>query len=354
MVAPPPEQLTEMPFLRNVGLIVTYQCQVTCPHCILQAGPARTERTRLEDALDWVGQLAAYRDHYVWVLSLTGGEPFYNLSVLHKLSEYGAQQGLLVSAVTNAFWATSLHRAVRVLESLPSIRMLQISADYYHQLSIPFERIKNAIQAARACMLPYTIAVCTENESDPAYQDTIARLSALVDPNLIYTAITFPVGRAAESCDSSHYSYSQEPPISACTAGSSPIIFPDGRVIACIGPVIDLDGSHPLLLGNLNRESLAEVFDRAQSNPVLHAIRLWGPRKLIEIIQQAGFGDLLPQRYYGNSVCSACYQLMANPEIVDFLSELARDFSYQRKIAYGRVYYLREPEMVELMGLQGV
>jgi MoaA/NifB/PqqE/SkfB family radical SAM enzyme len=347
------EALTEMPFLRNVGLIVTYQCQVTCPHCILQSGPQRKERVRRDDALDWIGQLARYRDGMVWVLALTGGEPFNNLPLLRELSESASDQGLLVSAVTNAYWASTLEKAVQVLESLPSLRVLQISTDVYHQLSIPFERVVNAVKAARACQIPYTIAVCTENEHDSGYLAVMEQLTALVDRSLIYTSITFPVGRAAETVDRTHYAASAGPPLSACTAGSAPIILPDGRVLACIGPLIQLKTPYPLLLGNLHEESLAVIFDRAETNPILHAIRVWGPRVLIKMAAEAGLSEFLPKVYFGNSVCNACYDLMAVPQIVAFCEKLSQDPAFQRKVAYARVYYMKEPEMVSFLGLKG-
>jgi len=349
----PGEKLTEMPFLRNVGLIVTYQCQVSCPHCILQAGPQRKERMSISMACHWIEEIAAYHDKYVWVLALTGGEPFYNLHDLREISNFASRFNLLVSAVTNAFWASTRKRATEVLESLPSIRMIQVSTDLYHLQSIPFEWVKNAILAAQDLNIPCSVAVCTENEAGSQYQEIIQRLSDLVDRSLIYTAITFHVGRAAGNIDLTRYPVSQDPPISACTAGSAPIIFPDGQVIACIGPVIDLTIRHPLVLGDLRKDSLETIFERAQVNPILHAIRIWGPSLLIQMLQDEGLNNLLQKSYLGNSICNACYYLMANPQIVSKLEMLASDADFQRKVAYGRVYYLKEMEMVKLLGLHG-
>ncbi len=116
------------------------------------------------------------RNGYIKVLSLTGGEPFYNIDYLKKIAAFGETCGLLVSAVTNAFWATTREEAVRVLRELSSIKMLAISTDVYHQESIPFERIKNAIFAAKECDIPYNIAVCTENESDSEYKEILKKL----------------------------------------------------------------------------------------------------------------------------------------------------------------------------------
>jgi MoaA/NifB/PqqE/SkfB family radical SAM enzyme len=345
------EQLPEMPFLMNVGLIVTCRCQVACPHCIIEAGPHRTEDMLLDEAMDWIGQIAHYRDHHIRVVSLTGGEPFYDLDRAQAMAECAESCGLLVSAVTNAYWASSKAEAVRVLRKLRAIRMLSFSTDIYHQEHIPFERIENAIAAARECDVPYTVGVCTENDQDEAYLAVIRQLERITDRKTILPAVTFPAGRALKRLGRLKYQTTPEPPLSACAAGSAPIIFPDGRVIACIGPVIDLRTPHPLMLGNLHSSSLEEILTKAETNPILHAIRLWGPRKLIAMAQEAGLGAHLPDQYIKDSVCNACYSLMVEPALVSYMQGLAEDAEFRRLIAYGRVYYMRETRMVELLGI---
>lgn len=345
------EELLEMPFLRNVGFIMTYKCQVACPHCIIEAGPHRKEEMLVSHALNWIQQIANYRNRYIKVLSLTGGEPFYNIDSLKKIATFGEAHGLLVSVITNAFWAFTKEEAIKILKELPAIKMLAISTDRYHQESIPFERVKNAISAAKECDIPYNIAVCTENEDDREYKEILNKLQEITEKDTINTAVTFPAGRALKKIGVLKYKTTAEPPISACSAGSSPIVFPDGRVIACIGPVIDLQSSHPLLLGNLQRNSLYEILDNAELNPILHAIRIWGPKKLISIIKEAGLNKYLPERYIKDSVCNACYNLMSNSKIVEFLTQLAKDFEFKRRVAFARLYYLKETKMVELYQL---
>ena len=68
---------------------------------------------------------------------------------------------------------------------------------------------------------------------------------------------------------------------------------------------------------------------------------------------EAGLSQYLPEIYIKDSVCHACYDLMSNNHIVEFFAELADDFEFRRKVAYARVYYLKETRMVELMGLNG-
>lgn len=53
-------ELKELPFLTNFGLMLTYKCTIACPHCIVKAGPHRTEEMRVEDAREWLTQIRDY------------------------------------------------------------------------------------------------------------------------------------------------------------------------------------------------------------------------------------------------------------------------------------------------------
>ena len=326
---------------------MTYKCQVACPHCIIKAGPNRTEVVGLDDALNWIRQISNYRDGYIKVLSLTGGEPFYNIDLLREVSSFADSCGLFVSAVTNAFWAETPDKALEILKSLTSIKMLAVSTDIYHQKSIPLERIENAVIASKKLNIPVNIHICTENENDENYKIILKDSIALVGEESILTAITFPAGRALEDIGNLKHEVSEEPAISACPAGSSPIIFPDGRVIACIGPIIDLKSQHPLVLGNLNHSTLESILDRSEMNPILHSIRIWGPKKLVSIMKDAGLNQCIPKKFIKNSICDACYALMSNEQAIKYLDTLSLDKEFCRKVAYARLYYLNEPEMLK-------
>ncbi|MFB3765389.1 MAG: radical SAM protein [Methanotrichaceae archaeon] len=345
------ERLSEMPFLRSIALVLTYRCQVACPHCIIRAGPNRREELSLDNAFSWIRQIKKYQQGYIKALSLTGGEPFIDQDRLKKISSFAREQGLFVSVVTNAFWAATFEDAINCLKSQPSIEALAFSTDIYHQERIPLERIENAIRAARACGIPYDIHICTESKDEPSYRCTLERLKRLTDESNILTVITFLAGRASEMTHRSGYQLSDKPPVSACESGWSPVIFPNGKVMACVGPVIDIKASHPLFLGSLKESTLKEVLDRAESNSILHALRVWGPAMLISMAREAGLNGCLPETYIEGSICSACYELMSNSKINEFLESLAGNAEFRRKVAYARIYYLKETRMAELGGL---
>jgi MoaA/NifB/PqqE/SkfB family radical SAM enzyme len=342
--------IKDPPFLRNVGLLVTFHCQASCAHCILRAGPDRHEEVSMENARNWIRQIAEYRDNYVYILSLTGGEPFHNLNLLREIMEYAADLKLYISVITNGFWATSQEKAKQILQSLPKICFMSVSTDLYHQVYIPFENVKNAIRATKELGIPHYISIITDNKKSREYQQLNAEILQLTEPENLRVGITFPVGRASELKSELKYKLAITPPKEVCGAASSPCIFPDGRVYGCIGPLIDLHDDHPLYLGNLNENSVAEVFDKAETNVLLHALRLWGPKKLVSILREAGLGQYLPPKYVSGSVCNACYDLMSRSVLRDWLGRLEQDPEFRRKVAYGRLFHLNEPGMLELSG----
>jgi hypothetical protein len=345
----PGQSVKDPPFMRNVGLLLTYHCQASCAHCIIRAGPDRHEEVSLEDARDWIEQIAAYRDGYICVLSLTGGEPFSNLKLLRAVMKIAAEHKLLISVVTNGFWATSQEKAKRLLQSLPEICFISISTDLYHQKFIPFDRVKNAIRAARECGVPFYVSLVTDNREDPGYQRVYQEILELAgDPEQIRTGIIFPVGRAAGMRGEMNYSMCGEPCPEVCQAASSPCIFPDGRVYGCIGPLIDLHEHQPLYLGSLKEHSVAEIFDRAETNPILHALRLWGPARVLSWLREAGVGDHLPTAFVTGDICQTCHAILSDPEVREWLHTLEQDTEFRRKVAYGRLYHLEESGMLEV------
>lgn len=337
----------EIKFLENIGMMITYQCQVACPHCIVEAGPERCEKMDPAEARDWLRQAAAYKSGEIKGVSLTGGEPFYDLESFRGIMEFGDSAGLFMTAVTNAYWATTLQDAVEVLNSVPALKMLGISTDVYHQQFIDFERVAHAIRAAEILHIPVQISVCTDSKEEPGYQDIIRKLSRITDKDTIDTVITYSVGRAAITLPQEHHRV-VEPPVSACTAAGSPIIFPDGRVIACIGPLINLVSDHYLVLGNLRDASLEEILNRAQLNPILHTIRIWGPHRLLRLLERKA-GAVLLNQFLDNNVCDICYRIFSNQKLTPLIESLAGDRDFMQMIAYARSFYLKENEMLELL-----
>jgi organic radical activating enzyme len=334
------------PFLRNIALMMTYKCTIACPHCVVEGGPHRREEVKLSDAVDWIKQVKDYRNGHILGLAITGGEPFYNLENLTKISEFANSQGLIVSVVTNAFWATTEENAAKIIEDLPAIQMISFSTDTYHKRAIPVENIKNGVSAAKKADRLYNIAVCTDNLEDVGFKEIISDLDDFGEKDTVRTSITFPVGRAEKFSSRFNYEFDEQPTPGGCDMASYPVIFPDGKVLACIGPLLTLPPTHPLFLGDLRHETLKEILDRAETNPILHAIRIWGPKKLVQLLEENGFGDLLPQKYVKDCICDSCFKLFSNEQIKNALTTILNEDKTRETIAYARLYYFHETNML--------
>jgi recombinational DNA repair protein RecR len=264
---------------------------------------------------------------------------------------FAGEHQFLISAVTNAFWASSEQAALDTLAMLPEVLMYSVSTDAYHLKTIPLRNVLNLVRACQKMDRSYNIAICTDNLENPEYLAILDKIGDVCPLEQIRTSITYPVGRARNMQRKFNYATCTEAPVSACTMAGSPIAFPDGRMLACIGPVVDLPRPHPLYLGNLNEEPLAAILNRAELNPVLHIIRVWGPHKLASMLQERGLGEYLPHTYMSACVCDICYQLMSHPRLLAALLEMMEDQDLQKYRAYARLYYLNETQMVDLLQL---
>lgn len=338
-------------YLANIGLFMTYKCQVACPHCVAQAGPHRTEAILEHEAADWIGQAARYRDGVIKAVNLTGGEPFFDLPALQRLVALIVQNGLLPTAVTNAHWAVSPGAARETLSRVPDLLLLQVSTDEHHQREIPFERVLNAIDAAEALGIVYRVAVCTEDVESPRHAETIRRLHERVDASRVETIRTFPTGRAAHGQVVRLLHFTSEPPEGACAGADSPLILPDGRVVSCVGPIMAIGKDMPLVLGNLRERPLAEILDAAEKNPLLHLIRAWGPATLLDLLKGRGIDDRLPTRFVPGTLCDLCYRLFSDDSIVAVARDLSREPEFVEVVARGRRQRLGEDGMIPLTHL---
>lgn len=306
---------------------------------------------KLEEALDWISQVSTYRNKYILSLGLTGGEPFYNLDRLEAISTHARRLGLFVTTVTNAFWAPTKERALEVLQRMKGIQLISLSTDAHHLKQIPIENIKNAAWAARETGHLYDIAICTDSKTDPAFLRLEEALRASGEGEHIKVTVTTPLGRAKDLIGHSNFEMDSVPAGGGCVLANSPLVFPNGKVIGCTGAFVALPPTHRMLLGDLRKESLETILDRSESNPYLHAMRLWGPYGLSVILREHGFSNLLPKEYIKDCPCDACFKLFTDRRLVKALDAIMRDDEMLKLVACGRAAYLDEPALAQTLNL---
>ena len=139
-----------IPKLLSGGLITTYKCSAMCRHCLYRSSPYWPNdiiEAAMADRL-----FCDVRQKGCRSVHIGGGEPFLKPGHLFTVLESAQKQAVDIDYIeTNASWCTDQESAVSVLGEIRqrNVDTLLISISPFHNESIPFNRIKNLMQACR-------------------------------------------------------------------------------------------------------------------------------------------------------------------------------------------------------------
>ncbi len=292
----------------------------------------------LEKVVDWLRQCARYGSGTIGSIIITGGEPFYAPSLLTTILETNDSLGLISVVITNGFWARSVKAAEEMLERYPQIDVLSLSTDRYHRRFIPIEKIRNAAVAAKKKNIPFNIAICIESRED--LLESLAGLDEEVDLDQLRITSVLPVGRGRFLADSTFTISEDHKTNGPCLGADFPIIFPDGRVMSCMGMIPC--GSHPLQPGNLNTSSLAEILQNGERENFLHIMRCFGQQYLLDELRQTSTKRIDLGQYIKFGSCALCYAMADDPDLLNIVLERVSCRDLIKKTADERVRRLGE------------
>jgi len=286
--------------LRDVGILVTYRCPISCRHCYINCGPDREETIDLELAerlLRQVKELGLTGSN----IHLGGGEAFLCFDRVVRILEMAQQLDMtpLSWIETNCFWCTSdqiVRERLEILDRL-GVNRFWVSTDPYHQEYVPFENVARAQRLGTEIFGPDRMTISRREYFESP--DRWADLATFVN--------SFPpmlMGRAYQHLR--HYlprkpldEIASEP----CEGDVSPErmrhvhVNPDGLVMAsnCSGVII----------GDAKATTLAELCDTDhwRRNDILRTLADSGPRGLLELAP--GFE---PKDTYAQK-CELCWEI---------------------------------------------
>jgi len=295
-------------FLRPgvVNISLTDRCTATCTMCATNSNPDEWgAEIDVKRGLAWVDGVAKVQGPIG--ICFIGGEPFLRRDAMLALTERAHGHRLLVSVVSNCFWAQTAQAAQRVLEPLKEagLTRITVSTDSFHRPFVTEQAVDNAIGAARKLGLRCNLNVVWGDASD-AIPELLKRLknSDYLDETSSFECL--PVGRGVEIIPRSK----PEMPDERCRLVISTLsIKSNGDVFACCG----VGGfTPPLKVGNADRETIPELVERACRDPLLLALGLRGPQWLRSLTE-----GLLPPRPAGYvNYCHLCHELMTRPDCV--------------------------------------
>jgi organic radical activating enzyme len=311
---------------------------------MVRSGPHRTEEVNLDEAVGWLHQVAFYGNGHIKSIGFTGGEPFCCWDKLLKLANAARKLGLTYTVMTNGFWAESEWKTRSMLAQLqPSD--VSVSTDVYHTEYIPIGYVERVFVMCQELGIRCDISLAYNAKTPQQTRSLVQRILRFAPREAIRVSRVFPSGRGEGQADFCDGSDMDKPPSGIpCLFATVPYILPNGHVFACVGPVINLPReNNPLYLGALRERSIAQILDESQSNPILHGLRIWGPRFWHHLVEAHGPKAALPDGYYTDCPCEGCITLLENPEISVFLSKAIRSQELSAYVSRARRMLLREP-----------
>lgn len=313
------------PYGRRVIVQMGSACPLRCAHCIVHAGPDRSDELDTERLVSLIADLARGRTRRI---VLTGGEPFLHRDRLHRAIAAAHASELDVDVVTSAAWARSPAVAAATLAALPAPIALSISASPHHLAFQAVDRLRYAAQAARDRGWPVGLFVSVAHDDDPFPAALRAAVGPLAEELEWLEQPVHLAGRGA----SDPGLIEAVPRVDAaalealpCPLPAAPVVLPDGRVMACCGDVVsDPDEWGALQLGHLDEQAVGEALASGSRHALAQALRLYGPVGLARRAEAEAGRTILSGSFERDNPCAPCRVATRDPDVLALVSAMER------------------------------
>lgn len=305
-------------------LLVTARCNASCAHCSTSCGPHRTEHLPAEVIMRSIDEAAALSVNEPLEISISGGEPFLDFTLLKDVISHGFGHGAYMTCVSNGYWATSPARAATLLRELKDagLALLAISTSKFHEEFISRKRVDCAINAAREVGLECVLKVV--RSADDAELGDVSARAKLAGVRRTETIRLVPSVRQGAAIPETDFVRETALPSGTCPAAVITVA-ETGHAYMCCSPGAFNDF---LRLGNVIEQGLGVVRENFYLGAKQQILRRFGPRYFAKAIKQCGAKQRL-RSSYGN-VCDLCTHIAKDPEMASIADGAARAFALQQ------------------------
>ena len=157
--------------LEKIEFVVTYACTGKCKHCSEGEHSLRGKHIPPDSAANAVRKIAS--EYTIKTVMTFGGEPLLYPDTVYEIHKTATELGIAKrQVITNGYFSNDISRireiAVRLAEC--GVNDVLLSADAFHQESIPFETIKIFANEAKKANLPIRIQpawLLSKNDDNP-------------------------------------------------------------------------------------------------------------------------------------------------------------------------------------------
>lgn len=307
----------------TLAIIYTWKCNAKCASCCYSCGPKRQEKLPLETALSIIREAALIPEFKH--LSITGGESLIYLEEVKTILKQWKETGNTSNIVTNAFWATTNKKALKLMKELKKcgLTTLSISCDTYHQEYIPIERVENALHAASDIGINIEINSIRGN-NDPQLTELLPEIADIKKGDGVFQeGMLAPSGRAS-SLPQNKFTYLNSLPIERCGMLNTLTVTPGGKVYPCCS--IFGETEH-LSIGNINATPLKEILEETENNSLLLIMERQGFGMLLDLGKKIDKSIPIPSNVVNS--CQLCHELFSNENCANAILQGVEQFEIE-------------------------
>ena len=288
----------------SVDINVGAKCTASCKHCCFSCTPDSLECLSDKDIDGILDYIESNKD--VTSVSITGGEPLLRFEKVKEIIRRCHDAQKTVSLVTNGFWGKNLENAMSITKELKKsgLDIATLSYDDYHKEYIPPQYISNALMAIKAVNIKAALNITVyKNRHNLNLVEELGEAVFGIQLGIM------PVCRAGNSNDideTSLYVHESNMISKRCPSFRWEIaIHHDGYVYPCCSPMVFETG---LRLGNIRKQSLAEIEHNIKTNGLLYIIKREG---LMWFVERLGL-DLSEKKYV--NTCEICKDIFSDSD----------------------------------------
>jgi MoaA/NifB/PqqE/SkfB family radical SAM enzyme len=251
-------------------------------------------------------------------ISFSAGEPFLYFNEIAELVKLCRRIGIYTRIVTNSFWAKTAETSDHLVSGLKKKGLCQLRLSYsrWHQKNVNRNNVLNAAHSCQKFGLDYFVSFVTDfSKEDDQYEQFLRSHGLTFFPEPVIYA-----GRA-ESFKRRRILTDYQ----ANCCDMNPYLTPDLDMYACCDAGSHFPGTNFFYLGNLNDNTLEQLFTKSETDRLHNIIRTMG------ITNIASFTGMKAREIITYSKCELCRKLFNSPENLTRLrAEVSRLAAWSR------------------------
>lgn len=284
--------------MRKLAFGYSTRCNIRCAHCVAGEEIPAGRKMDFPKAKEIIGEMARAG---VGGISFSAGEPFLYLNEITALVKLCSQLNIYTRIVTNSFWAKTEPASDALVSELKNngLCQLRLSFSRWHQEHINQNNVLNAARSCRKIGLTYFVSFVTDfsREDDPLEQ-------FLRDHGLLF--FPEPVIYAGRAEGFKQRVILTDYQANCCDM--NPYLTPDLDMFACCDAGNHFSKTRFFHLGNLNNQTMEQLFVKTETNRLYQLIRIMG------ITNIASFSGMKARDIITHSKCELCRKLFNSPE----------------------------------------